>query len=359
MISPLNPQSAKRLFSIPWDAGYVTAVAFLGSARKVAAGNGLGDILIWDLPENPEKDPPSPSRWLKGHTGQVTALAATPDGRWLISASYDHTIRLWDMNAAAEATVDIVMEPKQQARKRVNGKPVENPPALKVEQVTKARVLDVHKDWVRGLALAADGTRLLTGDDRGLAVLWEIPEGKELRRWQVPGWLQGVALSVDSKRAVTCEHANRYAQFKDAVKLWDLTTGELMLDATKSCSAAQVAALSPDGALLAAGQGGENDGARIQLVEAATGKKLREWAGHKYGVTGILFHPDGKHLLSCGRDTTVRVWQVSDGKQVAALGKPRGGQFTDFIYALALAPDQQTLATADMGGLVEVWTFPT
>src|SRR5262249_50136 len=282
MISPLNPQSAKRLFSIPWDAGYVTAVAFLGSARKLAAGNGLGDILIWDLPENPEKDPPAPCRWLKGHTGQVTGLAATPDGRWLISAGYDRAIRLWDMNAAAEATVDIVMEPKQKERKRANGKPVETPPALKVEQATKARVLDVHKDWVRGFALAAEGTRLLTGDDRGLAVLWEIPEGKELRRWQVPGWLPGGGLSADAKQLATCEFADRYALFKNAAKVWDTASGDMKADLTASCSRAACAGFSPDGTLLATGMGGEWEPARVAIVDVASGKKLRELPGHQH-----------------------------------------------------------------------------
>jgi WD40 repeat protein len=218
-------------------------------------------------------------------------------------------------------------------------------------------VLDAHQEWVRSLALSSDGKRLLTGDDSGLAILWEMPAGKELQRWRVPGWLQGVALSADMKQAATCEFATRHAPFKNAAKLWDPATGTLKADITPSCPRASCAGFSPDGQLLATGMGGEWDPARVCIVETATGKKVRELPGHKLGVQGVLFHPDGKRLFTCGRDSSVRSWQVSDGKLLGVLGKPRGGQHSDFIYAMSLAPDGRILATADMGGLVEVWSL--
>src|SRR5262249_50035000 len=59
------------------------------------------------------------------------------------------------------------------------------------------RVLQAHKEWVRCLALSQDGTRLLTGDDHGLAILWAVPEMKEVRRLEVPGWIRAVAWSPD------------------------------------------------------------------------------------------------------------------------------------------------------------------
>src|SRR5262245_34499261 len=84
---------ATLLWTIPWSADWVTAVTFAGSTRKMAAGNKLGQILVWDLPENPGPVPP-PALRLDGHRNAITSLTSTPDGRWLISASYDHTVRL-------------------------------------------------------------------------------------------------------------------------------------------------------------------------------------------------------------------------------------------------------------------------
>src|SRR4051794_32845882 len=116
-------EKATLLWSLPWDADWVSAVSFAGPNR-VAAGNNLGEILLWDLPENPEKAPeqpaagkasggsdrgepplyaaPPPSRRLVGHTNVVNRLLCV-EGRWLISASNDHTIRYWDADAAPAA----------------------------------------------------------------------------------------------------------------------------------------------------------------------------------------------------------------------------------------------------------------
>ena len=40
-------------WSLPWEDDWVTSAAFVGSARRLAAGNQLGSILVWDLPEKP------------------------------------------------------------------------------------------------------------------------------------------------------------------------------------------------------------------------------------------------------------------------------------------------------------------
>src|SRR5947209_5306489 len=95
---------ARLVWSLPWDADWVTAVCFLGSTRKLAAGNNRGDVLLWDLPDKLAGDAPRPVRRLAGHDNCVSRLVATSDGRWLYSASYDHTLRAWDMQAEAKGS---------------------------------------------------------------------------------------------------------------------------------------------------------------------------------------------------------------------------------------------------------------
>jgi WD40 repeat protein len=117
----------------------------------------------------------------------------------------------------------------------------------------------------------------------------------------------------------------------------------------------EAAAYSPDGKLLAIGRAGETEKGKIVLLDPASGKKVHELTGHLGGTNDLVFTADGKHLLSSGRDTLVRIWSVSDGKQVAELGKSRGGQFKDVLHSVALSPDQLWVAAADMAGMVHVW----
>src|SRR5262245_42220297 len=91
---------ATLAWTLPWDADWVTAVAFVGP-KRLAAGNNLGDILVWDLPDKAGDPAPKPTRRLAGHDNSVNRLVTTPDQRWLISASNDHTVRCWDLQAEA------------------------------------------------------------------------------------------------------------------------------------------------------------------------------------------------------------------------------------------------------------------
>jgi WD40 repeat protein len=348
---------------LPWDADWVTSVAFIGPNR-IAAGNNLGQILIWDLPAQPSGPAPSPSWRLDGHSNVVNRLLATPDARWLISASNDHTIRYWDMHSPAKRTDTVVLNARARAeataKKRAEPKPVE----AKVEVHDGARVLEAHKDWVLGLVQSPDGNLLISGDDKGEVIVWDGPAGKELRRWQITGWAWAMALSPDTKSLLVSERVHlvfdsgRHA----GLKLWDVQTGKLQRDLSKEFDKQFIAAaaFSPDGKMAAVGRGGEIDGqnGKVTLLDPATGKKLRELTpGHLNGATDVLFHPDGKHLFSAGRDTVVRIWNCADGKLVKELGQPRGGQFKDWICAIALSPDGKWLAAADMAGQVNIWSL--
>ena len=366
MAETINIDKAALAWTLPWDADWVTAVAFVGSTRQIAAGNNLGQILLWELPEKPGGAAPSPVRRLDGHTNAVTRLVSTPDNRWLISASNDHTIRYWDMKADATGTDTVVLnattiaDASSPAGKRA-GKKV--PPAVEAKvRVQKAeRALKGHDDWILGLALSRDAKLLVSGGDDANVIVWDRPAGKELRRWKLTSWAYALALSPDTKQALVSERNPLYYDPTRhmAVKLWEVAAGKIQRDLSADNKDMQIAAAaySPDGKILALGQGGEADG-KVFLVDPATGKKIRELKPpHQYGVTDLTILPDGKHSASSGRDTVVRIWQLSDGKLVKELGKPRGGQFKDWIHAVRFSADGRWLAAADMAGAVQVWSF--
>lgn len=352
-------------WTLLWDADWVASVAFIGASRRVAAGNNLGQILVWDLPAKPGGDPPKPILRLDGHTNVVSRLASTPDGSTLISASYDHTIRYWDGTATAEPTTPLVLNASAIAdaeRRKNNGAKVPPPSSAKVGLIQPTRTLDAHKEWVVGMELSRDGKTLISGDDAGQVIIWDRAAGNIAKTWLVKGWAYAVSLSPDRSQACVGERvplvfdSGRHA----ALKIWDANTAAMKFDLSATFKGQHMAcaAYSPDGKLLAVARGGEGEPGIISLIDPSTGKKSRELTpGHQYGATDLVFHPDGKHLASSGRDTVVRVWNTDSGKLVSEVGKPRGGQFKDWIHAVSWSADGDWLAAADMAGAVQVYSF--
>jgi WD40 repeat protein len=361
----MNFDKATPAWTIPWEDGAVTAATFLGSARKLAAGNDQGHIYVFDLADAAGGTPPVPVRRLDGHTNAVTGLALVPGSNRLVSASYDHTIRWWDLAAPGEGTASVVLDRKaREAAAKKSGKPSEAA-GVSVEVQKTARAADAHQEWVRSISIGTGGRQLLSGDDKGVAILWNAAEATEVRRFQSPGWLRAVALSADGRLAATCEYAPRYATFANAIKVWDVAAGAVKVDLAKEFKKGErvtgmaAAAFSPDGKLLALGQGGEIEGGKgkVTLVEPETGKKVQELTANEGGITHLAFSPDGKILASAGRDTLVKLWSMPDGKLLQDLGKSRGGQFKDWIHASAFSPDGSRLAAADMAGAIIVWSL--
>jgi WD40 repeat protein len=171
--------------------------------------------------------------------------------------------------------------------------------------------------------------------------------------------VHALAVSPDATRAALSERRPLVfdAASRRVFRLWDIAKAEVTADLSKDFSKMYLPALawSPDGKTILVGRGEEAEG-KIWLLDAATGKKRKELSPiHQYGVTDFIFHPDGEHFLSAGRDTVIRIWNLKDGKLVKELGKPRGGQFKDWIHAIDLTPDGTLLAAADMSGQVNIW----
>ena len=382
----------RQLWNLQFEGAWPTSVAFLGDNR-IAAGNRNGQLLIWQLPDEPaagdSKEPPSllPERQLVGHTNGITRLRASRDGKTLYSSSLDHTVRRWDTSQATDGVAEIVLDRQTREREARRKRDEErekilNAPGVATPTSRSNLVYEAHQEWVLSLDLAHDETKLASGDAKSRVVVWDVSSGKAVSEWSGHPWndIVAVGLSPDGNLALVSEYTYKRDDFDipaAALKLWNVDSAEVVHDMLKlqfpkldpektTYGSAQVwrkfvahgliaVAFSPDQSLVAAGQGGETNTGQLHLFDVETGKLVRTVGGHRYGVCDVRFSKDGKHLLSSGRDTTVRVTQVDDGKEVAAIGKERGGQFKDWIHAFDLSPDESLLAAADIAGAVQVW----
>lgn len=250
----------------------ITALASSPDGRWLATGNRDHSVKLWDLHDN---DPTATAILLEGHEDQVSALAFSPDGRWLASGGWDTTIRLWNLQ-----TPD---------------------PDLDV------KVLEGHNGIVNALAFSPDGRWLASGSGDNEARVWYLSAAD-------PG--------------------------ADAIILSGHEDDIFAL------------AFSPDSAWLATASGDET--VRLWEIRAfgPSGESI-VLRGHENQVHSLAFSPDGRWLVTGSWDETARLWDMRSPRSAEAAFVLRGHK--DWINSLAISPDSRWLATGSSDQSVRLW----
>jgi WD40 repeat protein len=181
---------------------------------------------------------------------------------------------------------------------------------------------------------------LISAGDEGSIKLWDAASG-EVRATLLEheGSVLSLAVAPDGKSL-----ASGSADGK--VKIWDLETQKTTVTLPHEFWVQSVA-FSPDGKWLAAGSGIDSDAGKalagkIRLWDVHNGKEGPLLTGHDVGeVYSVVFTRDGKTLLSCGGDRTIRWWAMPSGRPIASLRAHERR-----VFGISLSPDGKTLASA-------------
>ncbi len=295
-------------------------------------------IVIRPTPREPR--PVGALRRLTGHTDAVCALAVTPDGAQVISASRDQSLRVWDVSGripvrplsghtwyghACEVRCTAV---SADGRHVLSGGSDRN---VRLWDLTTGRLLTTlagHTDAVKAVAFSPDGRQALSaGNDRRL-ILWDVPGGRKVQTLKGhTGDPNCVAFAPGGALAVS-------GGWDKTLRVWDLATGK-----ERRClggpysdfqwSVFMGLAFHPDGRLVVA-----SSDHTVYLLDAETGRVSQRFAGHTNWVSSVAVSPDGGHVLSGSWDGTVRLWSVAQGRQAGCFEG-----HTDQVQTVAFAPD--------------------
>ena len=315
----------------------IGAVAFSPDERRAAYVTG-DTIRLCDLKTGDEL------MTLRGHSGRIGSFAFCRDGNRLVSGGTDdHTIRVWDLKTGKElrqmkhghGVVSVAVFPDD--RRVLTGSWDRTIGIWDLATGRQLRRISgiIPDQYGATVAISPDGRRALFGTLRDNAVrLWDVESGEELERFEGhTGGVGAVAFAPDGRRAVS-------GSFDKTVRVWALPPGrppgvepplmEVAHFLGHDGSIHAVVAVSPDGRRLLSGS---NDKTLI-LWDRETAQPIRRLSGHTEGVSAVAIAPDGRRALSGGGDRIVRLWDLEAGETIRELHG-----HTEPVFSVAFSPD--------------------
>ena len=295
--------------------GVISAIAYSPSGSRLAVASRTG-IWIYDAVTGEERS------LLGAHTGMITSIAYSRDGKMLASAHNVHGyiknrefyVALWD------ATTGTLIK-------------------------TLSHKSDRNISPINSVAFSPDGTRIAMGDNQG-GLLWNVVTGTLI------GTLAGkrvesVTFSPDGR---TIAGGHNLVHDSAPLTLWDGATGAFKEALHPTERLIMDVAYSPDGTILACAT---TDG-RVILWDVAAGLPIDTFVVFDGNTPNVVaYSPDGKSI-AVGAARKVSIWDAATSRRRHFLSG-----HIDSIRSIAYSPDNRTVASGSDDGTVRFWNAST
>jgi WD40 repeat protein len=332
----------RRVLNGPGAA--LNGVALSVDGSRVAASGLDGSVRVWD---------PRTGAVIvdvRAHQRALSALALTPDGSALLTASTsDPQVRLWDPstgNPLAQLATDgpgvaaAVFSPSG----RLIGAATTDGKARVWN--ARSREVVVELGQLSPMALTAgtfgaDDERIAVAGLDGVVRVRSLPSGETIALSGHSGPISALAFNVAGDALLT-------ASFDGTARVWATSNsaGRLLLKGGGAPLSA--AAFSPTGRTVVAG---DSDG-HAWLWSVGDGRQLAELRGHSRRISSVAFSPSGAQVLTTSDDGTARVWDAVTGAELLPL---RG--HTLQISAAQFSNDGLNVVTSSWDKSVRIWSL--
>jgi WD40 repeat protein/serine/threonine protein kinase len=347
--------TGRELVTFYGHAGFVHGLAFSPDGTRFASASMDGTVKVWD----PDA---GPYRALRGHKGWVSGVAFSPGNRWIASVEGwpgGNVLKLWD-TATGRQVSEIPGNIGGYSGVTFSR---DGDRLLAVSQDNAVRVWDAatgrellslrgHKRTIHGFSLSPDDHSVATASDDGTVRLWDAATGHQLRVFE--GGTHGARSEMQISNALAFSpdgHLLALAASDKTVRLWDTATGALVRTLTGHTGLTQSVSFSPDGRLLASGDGFDiKYPGVIKIWDVRTGLEILSLRGHASRVYAVAFSPDGSRLASACDDKTIKLWDPVTGQEVFTLSGHNSG-----ILCLSFSSDGHRIISGGMDWTARIW----
>jgi WD40 repeat protein len=201
-----------------------------------------------------------------------------------------------------------------------------------------------HASFVNALVLSPDGETLISGSADKTIKLWDLTTGQVIRTLTGhTSFVNALTISPDGSTLVSGS-ADR------TIRVWDVPTGKQLRVLTGHTSFINALAITADGTTLVSGSADKT----IKLWNLTTGKLLRTLTGHSSFVNTVAISSDDRILASGSADQTIKLWDLTTGTLLRTLVG-----HDDYVNAIVITPDGKTLISGSADKTIKLWNVAT
>jgi WD40 repeat protein len=347
---------ATRLRSFLEHERPVVACAVTPDGRHLLSASADKTLRLWSIERG------ECVKVLRGHKDEVTACALMTGGKTAISTSTDLTTKLWDVQSGsctgtlthdkqAPTTCAFIRDDELFVVGFEDG----TLRAWNRHSRNLVETLYGHTAYVTACAGTPDGKHLVTTSRDGTVRVWDLasfellhtlqreddPGAPSLRASEGLRWFTALALSSDGKTVFA-------ASGDGLISHWNVVAGTPIRTFRVANGRIDSCAVSPEGYLLC----GLADG--TVLIWSLTDRKcIDRLSAHASAVSACALTRDGRRAVSASQDRSLKLWDLS------AFGSVPREVHAASITACAMTPDESTAVSASEDGLLKVWELAT
>lgn len=314
---------------------------FSADGRRIVSASKDETVRIWDATNGAQL------AVLRGHQGPVYSVAYSPDGQRIVSASADKSVRIWDATNGSPITVLRGHTGRAQfAAFSPDGRHIvssSDDRTVRIWDATKGAQLAIlrgHEGPVYSVAYSPDGQRIVSASADKSVRVWDATSGAQIAILHGHEALVNcAAFSRDGQRIIS-------ASLDKTVRIWDATSGAQVAILRGNEGQVYSAAFSPDGRRAVS----SSDDKTVRIWDLASGLQIAVLRGHEDSVWSASFSPNGRLIVSASADQTVRIWDASTGGQIALLRGHEAG-----VQSVAFSPKGERIVSASADKSVRIW----
>jgi hypothetical protein len=288
--------------------GAVSSAVFSPDGRRVVTASWDTTVKLWNAETG------QAIRTLTGHSRGVVSVAFSSDERRIATGSDDKTVRIWNAESGqvirtltgySRGVTSVAFSPDG---RRIASASPDKTVIRDAGNGREIRTLTGHDGTVWSVGYSPDGRRIATGSDDKTVRIWDVETGQAIRTLTGHGeTVRSVAFSSDGRRIAT-------GSDDKTVRIWDVETGQAIRTLTGHGGPVSSVAYSPDGRRIASASVDKT----VRIWDAETGREIRTLTGHGLLVHSVAFSADGRRILSGSRDTTAKLWDVETGRELTS-----------------------------------------